>query len=51
MIDRAPGHVPTFRTPGLPPGYGDCIACGQRITKEELVAGVCPGKPEDRRAE
>lgn len=43
------GHIPSFRAPGLPPGYGDCLACGQRITKEDLAVGICPGTPSDER--
>lgn len=34
-------HVPTFRTLGLHAGYGDCINCGQRITREQWAGSEC----------
>ena len=36
-------HVPTFRPLGLHAGYGQCIHCGQRITREQWATGICPG--------
>jgi hypothetical protein len=43
----APGgaHALSFRFPDLPPGLGQCVACGARMDVDRWLVSRCPGRP------